>query len=675
MTLSVHQKNRSGTCLPAQSQKNRKSVYALVLIGLFLVFMFAYRRSCIFPQQGWWQYYAWRMTEGDILYKDLYLFIPPYYPMMTAILFRLFSVDVFFYSLFVGLPFRIITLLILYTVLCRKTKPAYACIAVFFGECFNQSYKTYLLYDYNPIGTAFAVLLAYAMLRFYETSDRRAEAYSFFSGLLCGILLMFKQTMGLVLTAAVVVMLFVLLIRQKRANWLRISFLYFFGCFDGLLPAVFYFVRYDCFRDFLHCLLLANSAKGGSDGLISHFLGILSEAQYWVTAALIFILGAVCKKAWPESFEADGSASVLINRGMGRKRLLSAAIPFLAFLCALCLSGKESTYSRLLFAIVFLYADLILLTALFLDDEAGRARSALVLIAFSAMILWIFLPGSMVSGLYESSSYWSVHHYLIYVFSYLMLLLWAVALIKYFSSPGIGYSCLIFLTVTGFQFLVGLISAEDLEPWLMVLVIPWGAVFLLEINCPGKALKNLALTAAMLIFTLMILSQKMTVPYDWQGWRSQPVQNNISIQAEGLEEYRSDPESAASFEEITSLIKKHTDPEDTVYSFANIPLFNFLSLRKMPTYMPIHWFDVCPDTVAEEDCKRLLQDPPQIVIWHNMSEGEWDKLESVFRNGDRSGQRAIKEDFYEDYVKERYTLLGEYDNHRDGTIQIWLKNH
>ena len=75
-----------------------------------------------------------------------------------------------------------------------------------------------------------------------------------------------------------------------------------------------------------------------------------------------------------------------------------------------------------------------------------------------------------------------------------------------------------------------------------------------------------------------------------------------------------------------------------------------------------------------EEINRLLENPPKMVIWHNMNDSNWSLLEQVFRNGERSGQRDIKEKFYEGYMLSHYTMLHEYDNHRDGTIQVWLRN-
>ena len=55
-----------------------------------------------------------------------------------------------------------------------------------------------------------------------------------------------------------------------------------------------------------------------------------------------------------------------------------------------------------------------------------------------------------------------------------------------------------------------------------------------------------------------------------------------------------------------------------------------------------------------------------------MSEDEWNLLENVFRNGNRSGQRKLL-DFYQNDVMNNYDLAYEMSNNRDENIQVWIR--
>ena len=56
-----------------------------------------------------------------------------------------------------------------------------------------------------------------------------------------------------------------------------------------------------------------------------------------------------------------------------------------------------------------------------------------------------------------------------------------------------------------------------------------------------------------------------------------------------------------------------------------------------------------------------------------MSDSEWDLLETVFRNGERSGQRELLK-FHDEIVEDKYNLMYELDNNRGGAVEVWVLN-
>lgn len=47
------------------------------------------------------------MKEGDVLYKDIYLFMPPYFVFFTRLFYTFFSNHLIFYIHFCGYPIKI----------------------------------------------------------------------------------------------------------------------------------------------------------------------------------------------------------------------------------------------------------------------------------------------------------------------------------------------------------------------------------------------------------------------------------------------------------------------------------------------------------------------------------------------------------------------------------------
>ena len=140
----------------------------------------------------------------------------------------------------------------------------------------------------------------------------------------------------------------------------------------------------------------------------------------------------------------------------------------------------------------------------------------------------------------------------------------------------------------------------------------------------------------------------------------------------GLEGFKQPPCVNYSYNQIVNYINTYTTPEDKLFQFANIPLFNVLTKRASSGDAPITWFDVCPDEMAKKVAIQLKEDPPKMIIWHSMNKENWAIAEEYFRGGARSGQRDIQR-FYNTYVKDHYLLLYQMNNYRDGYIELWLR--
>jgi hypothetical protein len=121
-------------------------------------------------------------------------------------------------------------------------------------------------------------------------------------------------------------------------------------------------------------------------------------------------------------------------------------------------------------------------------------------------------------------------------------------------------------------------------------------------------------------------------------------------------------------EGITGLIEANTDPQSTVYTFPHLALFNTLTGRTSTgTFAPVSYWDVCPDQVARDDAKRLGSNPPEMIVWTNLTEEEWTFHEEAFRSGQLSGQREIRR-VVEELVATRYVKLGSFEN-----IDVWKR--
>ena len=135
---------------------------------------------------------------------------------------------------------------------------------------------------------------------------------------------------------------------------------------------------------------------------------------------------------------------------------------------------------------------------------------------------------------------------------------------------------------------------------------------------------------------------KVRKPFDWMGWREAPVEYSQSTSdLKPLAGMEMSSNAAAFFRKVTRRIVAHSNPGDPIFVYPHLPIFYVLADCRPATYAPIHFWDVCPDEVAEVDAEQLLASPPKVIVFVEIPESVVETLEAYFRGGKRSGQRAI----------------------------------
>lgn len=646
---------------------NDKNKYALFLVFFFTVFSYIYIRHVIMPQQGWWHYYAWRVLEGDVLYKDIFLFIPPYFTFLTTFLYKFFSNGFFKYTLFIGYPVKIACLLIMYYTITKITTPLYSCISVLCGACIGATYLTDVWYDYNPVLMLPCLLVCWLSMEMYEYRHilKKICVLSFFIGLIVGILLMSKQSLGLAYFFAVLILYGVLLLKENivKSLFFNAIVLFCLGLFIGVLPGIAYFVHYDCWDDFIRCMKIATEAKGGGSGLFGHLVSIMTQWKKWLLAV------PICIFIFWESLHFD----IKINLNKITKILI--IIFLLLVIISLYLIFNKI---KLVLLIVGLFL-LPVVSEIYVKENGIvnfniKMRICFFVTLFAAICIWSIINSDYHAYIYNKYHFYGARRLAIAVLSYVFTIIWFKELLCYFSGIGKNVGVLVFMSMTYVHFLTGIVSAAVFEELFMLLYIPWTIAYLFNVDIPFKIGRDVFIMILSACCVLTCITSKIVVPYDWQGWKTTPLKDtDINSSVNGLEGHVVSNETNEKFLKMTNMIKQHTAKGDKVYQFANIPLFNVLSEREIPAYGVISWFDVLPDKVAIADAEKLYKNPPKMVVWHNMTEDQWVLLEDVFRNGKRSGQREIKK-FYDDIVLTKYEKIYSFSNNRDGNIELFLLN-
>ena len=612
---------------------------------------------------------GWRVCEGDLPYRDFYLFLPPYYVFLTAGLYRLFGNHMFAYSVFGLLFFRMCAWALTYKILTRKAQPHVAMISAFTGLCVTSTYLMDQPYDYNPLIYTLSILAAFLCMKLYETNTIRKEAFfSGCNGFISGVLLMMKQTTGIAIPALCLILTVIRGKRQGNQNLRRLLLSWFAGFLTAIAPGVFYLSANGLWIDFFRCIFAATEAKVGSRSMIALTFGnFLSLKPLCFTAALICCY-ALCKTFWRMGAALLGAAFILPEAAKVLNAFVRRAGGLAAALCVIAAAGAG------LFAL-----DYRILKKR--GTPSPCVRALIALLALSTLFSALLTPKNY-DGFYNIGvNVRNLERFFLFVALYLDIAVWAFLAFRLWArkeKTDIPFfvALTLLLTFHGISFISA--TLEELYALTLVGVL---IAFLMRRREESFFLqyqKNAFMIAVCTVICFVCLSQKILIPYEWHGWRTPTIydgQNQMtSVDIEGLEGFSLPQSDAESYARIVSLIEKYSKPDDIVYQFPNILLFHVLTERKIG-YWVIPYFDVMPDTLAERNAAELWKNPPSMVIWAELSEERWELHEKVFRNGNPSGQRELQR-WHDAYMLSHYQLLETFDNHeRQGeSIGLYVRS-
>lgn len=709
---------------------SEKGILLLGLTVLSVAVQSVYCFNVIPPQSGWWQYYAWRLAEGEVLYKDVYCFLQPYFIWFMTLLYKIFGTH-FVRYIVTGVILRTLSLICVYLLFCRNVRPLYAFLGVFSGFVLSVAYLMDMAFDYNTLIVYLLVLTVYVTVKAYEckTESRRA-ALLILSGALSGVHFMIKQSSGLIVPVMTAILVLFLDFRDGGAKSARRHFaLFLCGVFPAVLPGYVAIAAQGAFPAYLECLFGSTEAKiaNGFTGLYRRFVNEMFEPCQLVVALLlaVFVVNAGTR--------TDGERALRESeRGQGYLRtwLRGGACLLLATgVFAVCLKYEDVVYARLknhggeslaLIAVLFSAAAAFgAYSARARRDGRGEEIAGVLFVLLSAGVVFAAAHAdfSFSENLYRSGlcrriarctvnvSFYFTGFYLLadavhylatkkffvgkafYIFAFVLFFLNCTMLLSSVLEElgampsAAGMLALLLQAGEGYKE-----KAESDFPESLLLC---GRTFRsAEEKGDGKSgsgerrvrvlsgIRNTATCAFSLLLIFLCVVGKTVVPYSWHGWQvsslNDPGQTYVRSGIDGLEGYRLTAYDERAYREIIRIIEENTGEEDAVYQFANIPLFNVLTKRKIPTYAPVCYWDVCPDGVAEQAARTLWENPPKIVLWAKMSEETWRLHEIYFRDGAPSGQREIGR-FYEEYVVSHYTKSGEYDGNLN-TLEIWVRD-
>ncbi len=573
--------------------------YLLALFPLILLMGLIFNRYLPI-QEGWFHWYGRLMEQSKIPYKDFFYFSQPISLFQSELLVRI-SHQIIIFRIY-GFIERVALATSLFVILARRFSPAACSIATLCAMILYQGNNADVLYSYYQTCLLLFLLSQYFLLRSY---DRPGSGHLciFIAGCMSCLAFFTKQSSGAFIIISSIFSL--LLLSMDVRSFIASLIPYAVGGLVVTIPFAYYFISNDCLGQYILQVFAGSSSKGSLTGVLFGFIGrALQEYRLLIVFCSFLVLLAVAvRRKWITPENASGG------------RLWLAGITFLIVLASILIPLATRHHEQYLLRISssthFAFLKISIVYCIFFLSSL-----------FSIEIVRRRLFGSMES---------------IDPYSIIMIL----GTCSWMYSHGLSFAIEEHSSLLG----LGLFSAIiwDRSPFNISI---WH----------GRFLPQLALIGLTSGLSFIIAIQKLFFTYAWWGWveRAYGPENHVRVDLPLMRGFRLAASTSGVYSAIYHDISENTGPDDAIFTFPHIPLFNYMTDRRQLSFAQVQYFDVCPDSFAQSAALELAKHPPKILVFFRITEQAWKFHEDAFRGGNRSGQRLIADEL------DRLTSSGKY---------------
>lgn len=667
------------TTTPRTATAARSRLALALSLGVVLAYNLIFFNRFFPLQEGWFSAVAHELLSGRRPYRDFYLFLQPVYPLLIALLVRLFGYGFLVLRIW-GLVERLLLTGLVYLLLERLFRPRVALVAVLVTMAVYASNTTDVIYSYYQLCLVFSLGSVLALMNATErTSLAGRTRWAALAGLLASLAFFTKQTTGLFVPAAALLVACLVFVKEGRARHLAglvgawtVAALLPAGILLGWLSeqgALGAYVK-DVFSG-------AGSSKGGLLILVS-FLPRVLDARSVVS--FVELAGLAC-------------AMVLLvpSRWSRRPRRLAFLSRFDALLAVvtagvLTFSWRLERLDRLHLLVAY---GVVVAVALVLRKTAWRPENIPEYAPGNeiAVLVAIAVAGAVSLALPLIDWRWFWAHYqlhnayagklvVVHWTFYFAVGLTVVLVVRLLRSPADRRTTsLLFVAAAA----AALMYAHGLSYTIEEHAVAPGLGLMLGVALEADTLWRRGKTTVVCLFCVALLvtcaTQRYAWPYQWWGWREPPIAlATTTPTTPDLTGFRLAPGTSAAIDQATGLVDRNAGRQGGVFTFPSIPLFYVLSGHYPATFALVHYWDVCPDAIARSDARRLLADPPAVIVVLDLPPTVWQFHETAFRGGHASGQRQIVLALEQIVTRGHYHLAMDLPTDTDNTqLKVWVR--
>lgn len=648
-------------------------ICGILLCVAVLAYHTLYFNSVLPVSEGWGIYYVELLNRGQFPYRDFAYYLPPLNLLIEWVLWKLsFGYMLVFRGWY--LLQRLLIVALLYKLMTKWFQPRYVWIACLAGACLGSASVYDLCGDYNQTQTLFIVLLAYLVSKFLDQDGaekgvykfRNKRKYIFFSGILLSLMLLLKQSLGL----AAIIVCFAFLVAYCLIFHDRAFGQYCAATATGaaipLLVCCAVLTLNGAFLPFLTQYFGMAGAKGGVGTILLSPLNFVS-----LNSMILFCIGVLL---------------ALVGRKLQAQPGKYNQVVFSLVTCVLVLMVYQ-TYSGQIIAaaetilnywqLEMAYVALVLFsifacTCTVVPNLKRVSAWNYVLpvcaLLFAALVCVLINSNFSCSEFfYRTGLFASTAGLLQYFARYLLIAALAYYIFDYRKAERKIFpeaALALFLCALVDIFACNMTSAGDPIQREMFTTIPIFVILLFSYKLPKwDKVKNYIICLSCVFVCFLCMLQKYTGAYNW--WGSSEMyflrDRTETVEIDALAGFRLSEQKALEYEQITRIIQENGDPDSTVWGFPHVKIFNILTNHyNVDDPVPVLFYDVCSDEMAEQEVEWLRQSPPDFVIWCDIPDCI-EAHEITFRNGGRLVQRDII-DWFIEAKSNNYVQVGQVGN-------------
>lgn len=589
------------------NSKSPARILCLVLATYYLLYFNRYAPIT----EGWFIAFAKLMQSGQKPYQDFELLLPPLYTLQTAAFQAIVGDNLFWFRL-AGLPVIVGIGLVLYKILEVFFDRWVCAFAAAVSTIYYQSGVAFIGYDFTQFLTLYLFIGFLFVLRFWSVqhlSNFASHKYLFLAGVFLALAILTKHSNGGVTAAFVIISTGIAVLRfssfslaLRRGLWMAS------GVLTPFLPIAVWLSYQGLWSGFIaNTGADALQAKGGAGSVFGSWINFLIQSGY---AFNIKIFSGVI--ALSSIVFCISTAGILIRHIYYPKTLgpncsqHKANGPELPVI-------NEASQTVLLLSIIGLAGIALLLrfgSKQWLEPIIQIGASTWNYItpgAFDLYVIGAFI--ALVGSLWRRSAS-AASWYLLFSFGVGLM----------FANGTSSQSLSEIATFLGLGTVIAVFLTLGTTMWLALL-------------------PTIVLSIGLSAF---YIAAKFETPYAWWGLKMGSVMQTICEPANAIMNGLCfDPGELAKINSIVDEIQKRTDPNDPVYVFPHMPIFNLISGRRPFANAVESWYDFMSDRTAEKVAELLLSAPPKVIIFANLPSIVADEHEKAFRTNKVLGQRRI----------------------------------